>query len=151
MNFKHIIVATDFSDDAKLACTYVNQHLTGTDQKVTLLHLAPDWQVPFTLYEFIPDPSLIDSYRTGLAAAATKRVQQAAGELFKGREITAIAKLSDRVVAEEIVDYAAEIGGDLIVVGSHGTGAIGTLVMGSVAQRIIRHAKCAVLVIPRGK
>lgn len=49
---------------------------------------------------------------------------------------------------EEIVDYADEIAADLIIVPSHGHHGMKRFVLGSVAEKIIRHAKCPVLVLP---
>jgi nucleotide-binding universal stress UspA family protein len=49
---------------------------------------------------------------------------------------------------EEIVDHAEESGSDLIIVPSHGHHGMKRFVLGSVAEKIIRHAKCPVLVLP---
>ncbi len=42
---------------------------------------------------------------------------------------------------------AEEIGADVIVVGSHGRGAIERLLLGSVSEQVVRHAPCPVLVV----
>jgi len=47
----------------------------------------------------------------------------------------------------QIVDYAKEAGVDLIVIPSHGHHGIARLLMGSVAERVVRHATCPVLVL----
>ncbi|MAG92958.1 MAG: universal stress protein UspA [Planctomycetaceae bacterium] len=49
-----------------------------------------------------------------------------------------------------ITDYATEIGAGLIVIPSHGYHGLKRLVLGSVAERVIRHADCSVLVLRRG-
>lgn len=49
--------------------------------------------------------------------------------------------------AEEIVEAAREWPADLIVVGSHGRGGIGRILLGSVAESVARHAPCPVLVV----
>ena len=49
----------------------------------------------------------------------------------------------------EISDYATEINADLIVIPSHGYHGMKRLVLGSVAERVIRHADCDVLVLRR--
>ena len=49
--------------------------------------------------------------------------------------------------ATEIVNYARRNGIDLIVMGTHGRGAIAHLLMGSVAERVVRTAPCPVLTV----
>jgi nucleotide-binding universal stress UspA family protein len=53
-------------------------------------------------------------------------------------------------VAWEIVDYARREGFDLIVMGTHGRTGLKHVVMGSVAERVLRAAPCPVLVV-KGK
>ncbi len=49
----------------------------------------------------------------------------------------------------EIADYATQLGADLIVISSHGYHGLKRLLLGSVAERVIRHAECPVLVLRR--
>lgn len=48
---------------------------------------------------------------------------------------------------DSIVDYAQEHGADLIVMGSHGRTGLRHLLMGSVAEHVLRHASCPVLIV----
>ena len=50
-------------------------------------------------------------------------------------------------ILKQIVNYAKEIGSDLIVMGTHGRGPMAHLLMGSVAERVVRLAGCPVLVV----
>jgi nucleotide-binding universal stress UspA family protein len=54
--------------------------------------------------------------------------------------------------AGEIVRYGRDVGADLIVMGTHGRTGLDRLLMGSVAERVLRDAACSVLVVklPRG-
>jgi nucleotide-binding universal stress UspA family protein len=54
-------------------------------------------------------------------------------------------------VAHRIAQVAEEIGADLIVVGTHGRTGLGTALIGSVTQRLLRDASCPVLAVPRMK
>jgi nucleotide-binding universal stress UspA family protein len=49
----------------------------------------------------------------------------------------------------ETADYAKKVGADLIIVPSHGFHGMKRLLLGSTAERIIRHAHCSVLVLRR--
>ncbi|MFK7818759.1 MAG: universal stress protein [Planctomycetaceae bacterium] len=49
----------------------------------------------------------------------------------------------------EIADYAKRVSADLIVIPSHGYHGVKRMVLGSVAERVIRHAECSVMVLRR--
>ena len=60
------------------------------------------------------------------------------------------AKLLEGVPAEQIVCMARRRDSDLIVIGTHGRTGLGRLLMGSVADRVLRFAPCPVLTV-RGR
>jgi nucleotide-binding universal stress UspA family protein len=53
------------------------------------------------------------------------------------------------VPARELVRHAQKVGADLVVVGTHGRTGIQHVVLGSVAERVVQHSSCPVLVIPQ--
>jgi nucleotide-binding universal stress UspA family protein len=55
--------------------------------------------------------------------------------------------LASNAPATAIVEYANEEGVDLIVLGTHGRGAVAHLLVGSVAERVVRTAPCPVLTV----
>ena len=59
-----------------------------------------------------------------------------------------IATCATTSVGETIASAAREAGADLIVTGTHGRGAIGTALLGSVTKKLIHFASCPVLAIP---
>jgi nucleotide-binding universal stress UspA family protein len=58
--------------------------------------------------------------------------------------------LREGVPAEEVVAVAQEWRADLILVGTHRRGGLARLVLGSVAEGVLRRAPCPVLVVPKG-
>jgi nucleotide-binding universal stress UspA family protein len=60
---------------------------------------------------------------------------------------TVPAVITAAATASAIVDYAARAEVDLIVVGTHGRGAVAHFLMGSVAERVVRAARCPVLTV----
>jgi len=62
-----------------------------------------------------------------------------------------VAHIRSEVPAEEIAALAAEVGAQLIVVGTHGRRGVRRLVLGSVAESVVRLAHCSVLVVRAGR
>lgn len=54
-------------------------------------------------------------------------------------------------VVREILAQAADSRADLVVIGNHGRGGVQRLVLGSVAEKVLRQATCPVLTIRRGR
>jgi nucleotide-binding universal stress UspA family protein len=87
----------------------------------------------------------IDQLRAG-------REQAAQGLVAKGREagVRVSFLIWEGNAGEAIVDVATSEAVDLVVVGSHGRGSMGRLLIGSVSDFVVRHAPCPVLVV-RGR
>ena len=144
MDFRKILVAIDFSpiSDRAIDMALALGHSDGG--KVTLLHVCelPAYSTP-ELSMYVPSPELteemteraketLEDYRLRCAAAGVT---------------VDVACLLGTSVAPEIVDYAAAGDFDLIVVGSHGRRGLRRLVLGSVAERVVRTADRPVLTV----
>jgi nucleotide-binding universal stress UspA family protein len=57
-------------------------------------------------------------------------------------------KLVDGAPLHAILDYAKEISADLVVLGSHGHGVVASILLGSVAEGLVRKAELPTLVVP---
>ena len=144
-----ILVPTDFSDFSRPAMQYGCAIAARFSAELHLLHVVPD---PAML---VPE-----------AAAFSVETMQAQSEsLVKDAQATLHALPPDgwenekpivrevRVGAAfmEIIDYAREHSIDLIVIGTHGRSGLMHILMGSVAERIVRKASCPVLTVkPEG-
>ena len=73
--------------------------------------------------------------------------QRFEGRHGPGTRLRCITHLRAEIPAEEIVALATEVGADVIVVGTHGRRGVRRLVLGSVAESVVRLADCAVLVV----
>ena len=67
---------------------------------------------------------------------------------FDGVKVTPNVLVTLKPVADEIVGYARARGSHRIVMATHGRGALGTLVLGSVMQKVLRQAPCPVVAVP---
>lgn len=136
--FKHILIPTDFGEPSQLAL----QHAIGLAQtfgaKLTLLHV---YGIPTVYYPdnvSWPLQELGKAAQTSLdsaVAAVRKQVPEATGRVEVGDP-------RDRILA-----YAKLCGADLIVIGTHGRRGVAHLVLGSVAEWVVRMSPVPVLTV----
>lgn len=140
--FERILIATDFSEAAEPAQRVgvgLAQHLGAQGTLFHALTATP----PLTLLD---QPYAVWSDTTAEAQAVRKvrkALEQAAVDMPDCVQIDAVAGDSP---AREICTHAADHDIDLIVTGSHGRTGWRALLVGSVAERVVRHAPCAVWV-----
>ncbi|PKN32178.1 MAG: hypothetical protein CVU63_20110, partial [Deltaproteobacteria bacterium HGW-Deltaproteobacteria-20] len=142
--FKKIIVATDFSEPSIEALREADRLAQGMDSEVFVFHAVPNLVRANPLF---PHKNIEDVFQL---PAMMDRAADAVDEL--------IAKhmRSDHTNVHVLVDTgwpdtalmrkAEEIGADLIVVGSRGFTGLKHVLLGSVAERVIRYSHCAVMV-----
>jgi nucleotide-binding universal stress UspA family protein len=142
--FHKVLVATDFAPAAQRALEDALR-LTEPDADV---HVVNAWQYPVGSWGLT---ALGD--RTGAMNALRRALTQAAAE--QGAKLEAAQAAGGRPVsfrlthgspADVVTELAAAEGFDLVAVGTHGHRGLRRLVLGSVAETIIRHAPCSVLI-----
>jgi len=80
------------------------------------------------------------------APVASSRLAEAAAELGTGLDVTTAT--TSGAPARRICAYALGVGADLIVVGTHGRTGVSRVLLGSVAEGVVRHSACPVMSIP---
>ena len=83
----------------------------------------------------------------GMMARAAEKVERTVTEVREKKVVCTGASEIGRTYTS-IVEHAIRIGAGLIVMGSHGRHGLGHLLLGSVAEKVVQHAPCAVLVVP---
>lgn len=141
---KTILVATDFSEPSDAALAYGRELARNFGAQLVVLHVAGNI-VAFGGGDgmVVVDPELQSQIEAGAR-------QQLDSLLFAEDRDQLHAKavlLISNVPSQTIVDYAKEANVDLIVIGTHGRGAVAHLLMGSVAERVVRTAPCPVLTV----
>jgi nucleotide-binding universal stress UspA family protein len=140
-----ILVPTDFSATADAALIYAKRL---AEQFEASLHLVHAFEDPFTTAAFAAEAysTLPLSLREQLLGEAEARLAErlTPGERtrFKGT-----AGIRAGTPTTTIVEYAGSIGADLIVMGTHGRGGMAHVLLGSVAERVVRSAPCSVLTL----
>jgi universal stress protein A len=136
---KHILVPIDFSPDAEEALDYACELAAALGAVIHLVSaLGPIGELPLS-QRMIDELSV--EHRRGLDQLAARRRRQAAF----APPVVAAADPRDLILAT-----AAQIDADLIVMGTHGRRGISRLVLGSVAEDIVRRAPCPVLAVRFG-
>ena len=142
---RNILVPTDFSGTSRAALKYAADLARRFDSRVHLLHVAPDAsQLPWAV-----GPGLAE-YVEGLEARREKTIVALRALATDERmdPLRTTTRIVEGVAHHEILEYVRRQGIDLIVMGTHGHGAFAHLLLGSVAERVVRHAVCPVLVVP---
>lgn len=151
MDFKKILLTTDLSTLSLEAFRIIAPDAQAGAAEVTLFTVVSDWIVPPSMFEEIPLPERIDEYRKNVLDSAHRKIAELANRHFPQRTVKTEIVLSVRSEAEEICEYARAHGSDLIVMASHGRGAVASIFIGSTTQRVLSLATCPVLVVPVGK
>jgi nucleotide-binding universal stress UspA family protein len=138
-----ILCPTDFSENAEKAIDFA---VDLASKLGATLHLVHVYQLP--VYP-IPDGSFgvsqdfiaqtMDELNKGLAQLAARK---------KGAQIETHLVVQG-IPHREIVRMADELGVDLIVMGTHGRSGLPRLLLGSVAERVVRTATAPVITVPR--
>lgn len=141
---KKILVATDFSEPSRLAIETARSFAQAFQAELHLLHVVADLlHEPWVGYApAVKFADLVEQFE----ARARVRLQGlvAPDDLARGRVVIATVVGHP---ADEILKYSVTHDIDLIVCGTHGRGGVDHMVMGSVAERIVRLARCPVLTV----
>jgi nucleotide-binding universal stress UspA family protein len=146
--FRTILVATDFSESSQEAFAVALGIARDTGAEVHALYVVPDplnlpWVVEGAGMDFI------ELQRTWMADARRELTQLLTAHSVDPAKVKATVALGTPAV--EIIRHAAHWKADLIVVGSHGRGTMGRLLIGSVAQKVLHEAGCPVMVVPHSR
>ena len=149
MDIKRILVPTDFSPAGRPAIEAACSFARRFGAMIDLLHV---WELPVAIA-----PAMLLTPPVGPPLAAAEFIRGHAGQEMErlvgqlrapGLEVR--GRLESGHPAETILRIAESDGADLIVMGTHGRTGISHLLMGSVAERVVRRATCAVLTV-RGR
>jgi nucleotide-binding universal stress UspA family protein len=141
---KQILVATDFSEVADAALAYGRELARTFGATLHVLHVADDVYVRLGGDAYV---AVLPELQQDIEKHAQQRLAELLVDNDKNPLPVKPVVVTATATALAIVDYAAEANIDLIVVGTHGRGAVAHLLMGSVAERVVRTARCPVLTV----
>lgn len=143
---QNLLVSTDFSEASMLAVDAAAMLAQAFGAKVTLVHV------------FDPAPlapiatSQLSSADQLEAEQRTERTLHAELERLREAKLGTVADVKVALIfgknaADSICHYAEKEGIDLIAIATHGRTGIARMLIGSVAERVVRHATCPVLTL----
>jgi universal stress protein A len=147
LQLKTILVPTDLSEHAHNALQYALQLADQFGSAIVLVHVVePVHPYPSTGMTYFPGDLPIDP-ETDLVPEAEKAIQHLKDEASRGSKATIRTKVCVGRAYDRIVDMAGETAADLIVIATHGYTGLKHVLLGSTAEKVVRHAPCPVLVV----
>jgi len=139
-----VLVATDFSETSDAALTYGRNLARAFGAKLHVLHVAESVTTTIAAELY---PAVLGDLQSEVEDAARKRLDALlTTDDRTGFGTKTVIRVSSSPAAA-IVGYAKAAHIDLIVIGTHGRGAVSQLLMGSVAEKVVRTAGCPVMVV----
>lgn len=137
-----ILLATDGSPSAASATREAVELARATSWPLTIVTV---WHLPVTGFAYEPLVAVPEVEETVRESAV--RALDTAAAVARAAGVEADTVLADGVPADEICALAEQRGATLVVIGSHGWGAVRRLLFGSVSSAVLHHAPCPVLVV----
>jgi nucleotide-binding universal stress UspA family protein len=142
-HLRTILVPLDFSSFSSKALAYANAFADQFGADVTLLHVVEPMVYPENCLSV---PSATDDINGSLIQAAEKRLSAQVEALGSGgRKVATMTRLGRPFI--EITEAARELEADLIILATHGHTGLKQVLLGSTAERVVRHAPCPVLTV----
>ncbi len=138
LKIQKILVPTDFSAASDLALRYGHEMAQSFGAQLTVMHIVDD---PILFAATTSDEFREETTRKN-AIKLEENVRQEIGDVT-GIELVTKCESA----ATEIVDFAKEQNMDMLVMGSHGRSAMASMLLGNVAEHVLRHSPCPVVAI----
>src|SRR5262245_12835540 len=141
---KKVLVPFDFSDTSEVALRYGKALAGAFGASLNVIHVV---------HEPYAQPWAVEAYGFSMATLQEDWIKEANTKLegvLTEQDRSALKATATTILGHpvtEILRFASEERIDLIVMGTHGRGPLGHMVMGSVAERVVRQAPCPVLTV----
>jgi nucleotide-binding universal stress UspA family protein len=146
ITLKNVLVATDFSEPSDAALMYGRELAARFGATLHVLHVTENLYAS-TLAESYAGMS--PDLQQQIENEARQRLHKILVDSDRSGPPTIPVILTSSSPAAVIVNYAQERNIDIVVMGTHGRGTFAHLLMGSVAERVVRLAPCPVLTVRR--
>ena len=136
---KTIVVATDLSGNSAAALEYARKLAGGYGARIVLAHgLDP--------MDYVDVDAVPGRMRKGLSEQARAALDELAGDLLR-EGIPSHSEIRQGAVAQMLVDVARQYEAGLIVIGTKGMSGAGPVIVGAIAEQLVRLSPCPVLAV----
>lgn len=147
MTIRRLLFAADFSESSREALAHAVYLATELKAELVLVHV---FERPFFIETGVSHRLQahrdIEHWIREARAEAAQRLETLANE-NRAQGLTVTTSFREGVAFLEILKAAEELNADLIVLGTHGRTGLPHILIGSVAERVVRQASCAVLTV----
>jgi universal stress protein A len=143
---RKILVPTDFSEDSELSFQMALSIAVTYQSRIFLLHVISS-TVQQNLLDYSLDQSIVDRVLNESIVISNEKLQKAIGKNQRNGDIKVISNVRKGQPYEEILKEASDRKIDLIVIASHGKTGFQKYFIGSVTEKVMKEAKCQVLLI----
>ena len=143
IEIRRILCPIDFSDHSRRALDHAIAIARWYESTVMALHVFSP--TPVAAVPLVSEPILLAPVDRDQLLARTKAFAET--ESAPGVALEAVVREGN--TAGEILEQAASMQADLLVIGTHGRSGFDRLLLGSVAEKVLRKASCPVLTVPR--
>jgi universal stress protein A len=142
---KRILVPTDFSDPSEEALKTAIAFGQAFGATLDLVHVAVEVAYP------LPPPIDLASLPIDIGPALERAAEGLALEEARVREVGVACESATLVgrADQEIVERARATAADLIIMGTHGRSGLAHAILGSSTTRVVQHAACPILIVPK--
>lgn len=139
---RHILVPTDFSDDARMALREAVRWAAYFQARLTLLHVLAPAVIPFSVTELANIYEVLPNLQKRLQEELARWIETEASDIPQ-----ATIQIKEGPVDLTILEQAQQEQTDLIVIATHGRSGVARWLLGSVTERVLRQAPCPVLTL----
>ena len=140
ITLKKILVPTDFSEHSAKALLYGSALAKKLGAELHLRHAIEQTPLMYGEGAYVAPETEAE-----IEAAATKQLESLPAD--SGEDLKVVRQIQHGHPFVETIRYAKENDIGLIVIGTHGRGAIAHMLLGSVAEKVVRKAPCPVLTV----
>lgn len=146
LHLQTILVPTDFSEASRKAIHYAQRLAQQFGSTILLLHVVEP-AYPYPVAGLVHFPGDLRDYNLELLPKVESGISKLAKEAAREAGVEVKPRTRTGSAHDEIAKVAKEENADLIVISTHGHTGLLHVLLGSTAERVVRHAPCPVLVV----